>query len=55
MLAATFRRLVLQGPDGETEAHQLATDVRTRLADDDYAAAVRVASRSNALLVSFTK
>jgi indolepyruvate ferredoxin oxidoreductase beta subunit len=37
--AATYRRLVLQGPEGEAKARRLAADLRARLAAKDYAAA----------------
>jgi len=35
----TYRRLVLQGPDGEARARRLAADLRARLEAKDYAAA----------------
>ena len=37
--AAAHRRLALQGPDGETQARNLAADLRAHLAAKDYAAA----------------
>ncbi len=37
--AATYRRLVLQGPDGEVQARQLAADLRAALASNDSTAA----------------
>lgn len=37
--AASHRRLVLEGPDGEAQASRLARDVRARVVGDDYAAA----------------
>jgi indolepyruvate ferredoxin oxidoreductase beta subunit len=36
---ATYRRLVLQGPDGEARARRLAADISARLGAKDYAAA----------------
>jgi len=48
VLAATFRRLVLQGPDGETEARQLTTDIRAELAVADYAAACALLAKTAA-------
>jgi len=38
--AATYRRLVLKGPDGETEARALAAALRTRLEAHDHAGAL---------------
>ncbi len=37
--ATAYRRLVLQGPDGEARARRLAADLRARLEAKDYAAA----------------
>ena len=35
-LAAAYRRLVLQGPDGEGQAHALAAGVTTKIAAADH-------------------
>ena len=42
--AAAYRRLVLEGPDGETEARALATTLRPHLEAHDYAGALRLVS-----------
>ncbi len=42
--AAAYRRLVLKGPDGETEARALATTLRPHLEVHDYAGALRLVS-----------
>ena len=43
--AAAYRRLVLKGPDGETEARALATTLRLHLEAHDYAGAFRLVSK----------
>ena len=44
--AATYRRLVLEGPDGETDARSLATTLRTHLESNDHPAAVALVTKS---------
>jgi indolepyruvate ferredoxin oxidoreductase beta subunit len=39
-LAASYRALVLKGPDGEAQAQNLATAIRAQLTADDYKAAL---------------
>jgi len=43
--AAAYRRLVLEGPDGEAEARTLAVTLRAHLEAHDYAGALRLASK----------
>jgi indolepyruvate ferredoxin oxidoreductase beta subunit len=44
--AATYRRLVLKGPDGEAEAKSFATTLRTKLEANDHAAALSLITTS---------
>jgi hypothetical protein len=45
-LAATYRQLVLKGPDGEAEAQSLAAALRARLEADDLSAARTLVTRA---------